>query len=186
MGRKAALTEKQWKDIEERFYKGESASSLAREYGISEGAIRKRFGAKREKAKELANQIVAFKEVEEQYELGTKILARTYADKIIAMRELSADVAINGLKVAKRYGDILVKRIDTNKDDDLMNDEAISQAAKVGTVINIHNKPANDAMAIASRQQSEPESTEITITGGMDMLPVPYDHPPRNRSEEDI
>jgi ribosomal 30S subunit maturation factor RimM len=102
------------------------------------------------------------------------------------MRELSSDVAINGLKVAKRYGDILVKRIDTNKDDDLMNDEAISQAAKVGTVINIHNKPANDAMAIASRQQSEPESTEITITGGMDMLPVPYDHPPRNRSEEDI
>ena len=186
MGRKAALTEKQWKDIEDRFYKGESASSLAREYGISEGAIRKRFSTKREKAKELANHIVTFKETENKYELGTKILARTYADKIIAMRELSADVAINGLKVAKRYGDILAKRIETNTDDDLMNEESISQAAKVGTVINIHNKPANDAMTIAARQPEEQGDTELIITGGMEMLPQPYDHPPRNRNEDEF
>jgi hypothetical protein len=42
MGRKSSLTDKQWAEIGERLVKGEAGRVLAREYGISEAAIRKR------------------------------------------------------------------------------------------------------------------------------------------------
>lgn len=139
-------TVKQWKEIEQRFYAGETASNLAREYGITEGAIRNRFGAKKKEAKNLANQIVIVEEALKNTDLTTKTLARSYADKIMAMHDLSADVAINGLNVAKRVGDILNRRMADKMDDELMSDEALSQLAKAGTVINIHSKPAIDCM----------------------------------------
>jgi transposase-like protein len=186
MGRKSTLTQAQLDEIVRRHLDGESIRDLAKEFGISYSALRERISAQTKKIKDVADQIVSTKRAVNSLPLAAQITAQTLAEKRILMQDLSADVALNGLRVAKRHGDILVKRMDEKIDDELMNDESLAQAAKIGTIINIHNKPANDAMAIASRQQSEPESTEITITGGMDMLPVPYDHPPRNRSEEDI
>ena len=43
MGRKSALTEKQWAAIGQRLLKREAARALAREFGVSEAAIKNRF-----------------------------------------------------------------------------------------------------------------------------------------------
>lgn len=45
MARPSKLTPDQWDDIHKRMLAGETARALAREFGVSEGAIRKRFGA---------------------------------------------------------------------------------------------------------------------------------------------
>ncbi|MGK5004563.1 helix-turn-helix domain-containing protein [Janthinobacterium sp. LB2P70] len=54
MGRKSALTEKQWAAVGQRLLKGEAARALAREFGVSEAAIRKRFGAQTKQIKDVA------------------------------------------------------------------------------------------------------------------------------------
>lgn len=45
MGRPSKLTDAQWGEVESRLLSGETARSLGREFGVSEGAIRKKFGA---------------------------------------------------------------------------------------------------------------------------------------------
>lgn len=45
MGRPSKLTQAQWDDVERRLLSGETARSLGREFDVSEGAIRKKFGA---------------------------------------------------------------------------------------------------------------------------------------------
>ena len=156
MGRKSALTQKQWKEIEQRFYAGESASALAREFGISEAAIRKRFGARKCEAKKLANQMVALEVELKECDLGTKILARTYADKILAMQELSSDVGINGLTVAKRLGDVLTRKVAEKTDDELMDVDHVRQISAVGFAINAHSKIGMDMMVANAKQPKSP------------------------------
>lgn len=45
MARPSKLTDSQWAEIKARLLEGETARSLGREYGLSETAIRKKFGA---------------------------------------------------------------------------------------------------------------------------------------------
>jgi hypothetical protein len=156
MGRKSALTAKQWKDIEVRFYAGESASALAREYGISEAAIRKRFGARKCEAKALSIKIVEFENDMKGADLGTKILARTYADKILAMQELSSDVGINGLSLAKRIGDALNKVVENKKDGEILDEGAMRQLMTAGMTINTHSKIGMDMMIANAKQPRQP------------------------------
>lgn len=155
MGRKSALTAKQWKEIEQRFYAGESASALAREFGITEAAIRKRFGARKIGAKALSIKIVEFENTMKETDLGTKILARTYADKILAMQDLSSDVGINGLTLAKRLGDALNKQVELKKDIELMDEGAMRQLMTAGMTINTHSKIGMDMMVANSKQPKE-------------------------------
>jgi hypothetical protein len=85
MARKSPLTDKQWSDIERRLLNGESANSLAKEFGISEGAIRKRFGAKVRTIKEVGKQLVDAELALENLDIGTKVRTRKYADELKAM-----------------------------------------------------------------------------------------------------
>lgn len=160
MARKSPLSPKQWKEIEQRFYAGERASALAREFGITEAAIRKRFGAKKKDAKRLALQIVAVETEFNSSEMGTKILARTYADKILAMQDLSSDVGINGLTVAKRLGDVLTKRVAEKTDDELMEIEHMRQLMTAGLAINAHSKIGMDMMVANNKQPKTPETDD--------------------------
>jgi len=45
VGRPSKLTPAQWSEVERRLLAGETARALGREFGVSEAAIRKRFGA---------------------------------------------------------------------------------------------------------------------------------------------
>jgi len=44
MGRPSKLTDAQWAEVERRLLQGETARALGREFGVTEGAIRQRFG----------------------------------------------------------------------------------------------------------------------------------------------
>lgn len=165
MARRSPLTKKQWNEIEIRFYAGERASHLAKEFGITEAAIRKRFSARKKDAEKLSNQIVALETELNGTEIGTKMLARTYANKILAMQELSSDVGINGLTVAKRLGDVLINRVSKKTDDELMDEGAIRQLMTAGLAINAHSKIGMDMMVAnnkAPHTPDQPNAVKIT------------------------
>lgn len=82
MGRKSALTEKQWEDIGTRLLAGESARALAREYKITEGPIRARFKTQHEEIKIVANQIVKAESALKSLPIKTQIKTLDYAEKL--------------------------------------------------------------------------------------------------------
>ncbi|MEQ1915830.1 MAG: hypothetical protein ABL856_03805 [Gallionella sp.] len=157
MPRKSALTAKQWKDIETRFYNGESASALAREYKISEAAIRKRFGAKRCEAKELANHIVAVELKIKGTNESTKLLARTFADRILALQNLAGDAAANGLAISNRVSEVSKRKVLELSDNELMDAETLKGIMAAGVVANTHARIGLDLLALAAREKKEPE-----------------------------
>ena len=58
MGRPSKLTDVQWAQIEKRLMSGESASSLALEFGVNRAAVSRRLSQHIATVKTVANQIV--------------------------------------------------------------------------------------------------------------------------------
>ncbi|WP_284076286.1 Hin recombinase [Herbaspirillum aquaticum] len=102
MGRKSSLTEKQWAEIGERLLKGEAGRVLAREFGISEAAIRKRFGAQTKQIKDVANQLVAAETAFSALPKSAQISARTLADELKAISTHLASAAKYGAMTSHR------------------------------------------------------------------------------------
>ena len=93
MGRKSKLTDKQWAEVERRMLEGEPTRALAREFGVSEAAIRARKAAHVEQIKTVANQIVATERAVMALPLDARITAHNYASKLRAITENMLDGA---------------------------------------------------------------------------------------------
>ena len=98
MGRPSKFTDKQLIDIQTRFVAGETASALAREYGVTEGAIRLRVAAKSKLIKDVANQLVTAEQKLAAMDVNTRFVAITLADKLRAASMYLADSAIAGAR----------------------------------------------------------------------------------------
>lgn len=85
--KKKLPTQKQWDEIEKRFYMGETASSLGREFGVSETAIRKRYSSKKKQIKKAVNQIIEANETIDQLDMGSKIHAFDIASNLNNIRK---------------------------------------------------------------------------------------------------
>lgn len=103
MGRKSALTGKQWQQVGARLLKGEPGRVIACEFGISETAIGKCFGTQVGKTKDAANQVVATESAFKSLPIGVQIHARTLADKL---KEISMHLAGAALycQISHKYG----------------------------------------------------------------------------------
>ena len=96
MARPSKLTPAQWEDVGRRLMAGESARALGREFGVSEAAIRKRFGAHQSVSSQSAQvRTVAEKLAEansalEALPVAQRAVAVSLADKL---RNISASLA---------------------------------------------------------------------------------------------
>ncbi len=106
MGRPSILTEKQWAAISKRLLDGEAGRVLAREFGVSEAAIRKRFGAQNKEIKDVANQLVAAESAFKALPIGAQISARTLADRLISISDHLCGAAEYGAMTAHRLSGI--------------------------------------------------------------------------------
>ena len=98
----AKISEKQWIDIERRSLAGESNRSLAKEYGVSEGAIRKRIGTRCKNIKAVAQQIVNTERLISTLPEGAQIKARTLAERLMSISEHGASAAEYGMMTAHK------------------------------------------------------------------------------------
>jgi hypothetical protein len=91
---KSKLSDKQWQDIIKRKLEGEANTTLAKEFGVTEGAIRNRVTTTCNKIKDTANQIVAAELSFSELPDGTKDITIDYARNLRAMSNnmLSAGV----------------------------------------------------------------------------------------------
>lgn len=143
MGRPSKLTEKQWQEIDARLLKGEPGRSLAREYDVSEAAIRKRFGAHKQ-IKAVANQLVAAEMALEALPLGAQVSARTLADDLKEISSHLAGAARYGAATAHRLSGIAHAQVALIDDADPLGVDSIETLKGISAL----TKLANDSSVI--------------------------------------
>lgn len=139
MGRKSTLTEKQWAEIEKRLLDGEAGRALAKEFGISESAIRKRLSAQVGKIKDVANQIVATESAFKSLPIGAQIRARTLADRLISISEHLAGAAEYGAATAHRLSGIAHNKVAEIDDAAPLNEESLESLKGIAVLTKMAN-----------------------------------------------
>lgn len=115
MGRKSALTEKQWSDIERRMLDGASVRGLATEYGIAESAIRKKLSARTKDVKTVANQLATAEVAFSKLPISAQISARSMTDRLkgMMMSLTSAGESAAGVaQYATHLANVTIQKVD--------------------------------------------------------------------------
>ncbi len=149
MGRPSKLTAAQWAEIERRFAAGEMARPLGREFGVSEAAIRQRFGAQKSvsaqasQVRNVAEKLAAAEVALQALPETQRPVARDLADKLRSISTSLACAADLGAKTAHRLQALANSEV--GKVDDaqpLQSMEALKGVAAL-------TKLANDSASIA-------------------------------------
>lgn len=139
MGRTSKLTEKQWESIGKRLLDGESARALAREFGISETAIRKRFGSQVEQIKTVANQIVAAESAFKALPISSQISARTLADRLMSISNHLAGAAEYGAATAHRLNGIAHNKVAEIDDASPLDEQSLESLKGIAVLTRMAN-----------------------------------------------
>lgn len=150
MGRKSALTEKQWQQIGERLLKGDPGRVLAREYGVSEAAIRKRFGAQTKQIKDVANQLVAAETAFAALPISAQISARTLADELKEISSHLAGAARFGAATAHRLSGIANAQVAKIDDTEPLGAESLESLKGISALTKLANESSTIALNLLS------------------------------------
>ena len=172
MGRPSKLTPAQWDEVQRRLLAGETASALAREFGVVESAIRKRFGAARDvSAKSAKVKNVALKLAEASAAL--EALPPTQRHVAISLAEAMREVSTNLAQAARLSSDTAARLSSIANAQAQLIDQQDPQAEYVQRVAVI-TRTANDAAVLptnllkinegAAKQAEQGEAAEFLRT----------------------
>lgn len=168
MGRKSALTEKQWAEIQKRLLDGEAGRVLAREFNISEAAIRKRLGAQCAQIKTVANQVVAADAAFKSLPIGAQNFAASLIDELKAISTHLAGAARYGAATSHRLAGIAntqVEKIDSvnpmESQEVLQGISALTKMSNEASVIGIGLLAANKDMVKEHNAGGNQSNAEI-------------------------
>ncbi len=142
MARKSKLSEKQWADVERRMLEGEPVRALAREYEVSETAIRARKSLVVSEIKDVANQLVAVQQRVRSMPISSQQTVQTLAQKLMSLSDSLLGAALHGAATAHRLNAIangIVQQVDDAEP--LKSMDALKAVAVIGKI-------ANDSAAI--------------------------------------
>lgn len=179
MGRPSKLTAMQWASVERRLMQGESASALAREFGISEAAIRKRFGkfesvgVKSAKVREVA-QILADADMALQtLAPSQRAVAIDMAEKLRNISGSLASAAELGAKTAHRLN--ALANTEVNKVDDANPLASLEELRSVGVLTKLANDSSHIALNLLAankgRFEETPADPNAAPTSGVLVVP---------------
>lgn len=138
----AKLTRKDWEKIEARLLSGENRSKIARDFRITEGAIRSKLSTKLKQAKTVANQVVAAEVAFNSLPIATKITTQSIIDELRAVSTHLAGAAKYGAMTAHRLSGIANQQIDKIDDVDPMGDKSMEALKGIAALTEVANKAA--------------------------------------------
>lgn len=161
MGRKSKLTPAQWEEVERRLLAGETPRAIARDYPITEAAIRQRKTSDVEKIKDVANQIVSATQALRSLPITSQTSAQTFAAKLLALSDHALGAATYGMATAHRLQGIangLVAQVD-----DANPLESMSTMKAVAVLTDIANKAAHTGLNLiaANKDRAGPPPEEV-------------------------
>jgi len=173
MGRKSKLTESQWIEIEKRLITGEPRRALAREYDVSESAIRLRLSAQVEKVKEVTYQLVEAHRNLQSLPMQSQITAQANAAKLLALGNHLLTAAERGAATASTLSNIANRRAealgDTLDETVPLDDVAMQDLKGIAVLTRISNESseiglnlikANKEAVMPSEPAAKPKSLE--------------------------
>lgn len=144
MARPSKLTEKQWAEVQRRVLAGEKVRPLAREYKVSEAAIRARVTTQVKHIKAVANQIVETEKNFSSLPISAQITARNLASDLMAISDHLASAAKFGAMTAHRLSYIANTQVEKIDEVDPLSADSIESIKGIGVL----NKLANDSSEI--------------------------------------
>lgn len=150
MGRPSKLSEAQWTEIERRLLEGESRRGLAREFGVSEGAIRQGVSARVEEIRDVAKTIVSVEERLAALPIGSQITTQTLAAKLRAVSDSLASAAQLGAATAHRLQALANTEVGKVDDADPLTPASVEALKGVSALTRLANDSASIALNLLS------------------------------------
>jgi hypothetical protein len=171
VARPSPLTDKQWQEIGRRYNLNESARDLAKEFGVSDTAIRKRFSSQQTKIKDVANQVVSAEKAFQMLPVSSQISAQNLINDL---RQVS-----NHLAGAAKYGAATAHRLSGIANEQV---EKIDGSNVIGSVESLREvaaltKLANEASVIGMGLLN---SSKDTLKNHREEPPAPQPYVDRN------
>jgi len=143
MGRKSKLTDKQWAEIERRLIDGESRRALAKEFGLTETAIRKRLGSQVKEIVSVADQLLTADQSLKALPISSQVSAQNLFQRLRSISDHLASAAEYGSMTAHRLSVIAHGQTD-------LIDESASLDANADALKSVMamTRGANDAATI--------------------------------------
>lgn len=150
MGRPSKLTPAQWEEVRRRLLAGETARSLGREFGVSEAAIRKKFGANQSigsqsaQVRSAAEKLAEAQNALEVLPLAHRQVAISLADELRQISTHLAGAARFGSATAHRLAGVAHAKVQEMDDADPLSPESMEALKGVAAL----TKLANEASSI--------------------------------------
>ena len=112
VGRPSKLTDAQWQDVLRRRLRRESYRSLARDYGVTEAAIRLKISQSEKEIKRTAKQVVAVSEQIDAMPPAAQVEVFNIAQCMQEGKQLLISAGMRGARVADRLNAVAVKQME--------------------------------------------------------------------------
>lgn len=182
MGRPSKLTPEQWAAMGQRLLTGETARALGREFGVSESAIRKRFGAHQNVSAQSAQvRSAAEKLALAQTALQTltpaqRPVAIGLAAKLQSISDSYASAAELGAKTAHRLHALANAEVNKVDDADPLSEGSLSAMKGVSLLTKLGNDalvPATNLLAANKETIQKINAPDTDSGAGSGVLVVP-------------
>lgn len=171
MGRPSKLTDAQWEKIGKRLLAGESASALAREFGVSKASVSGRFSERSKNVKAVANQIVTTDRALSFLNVSEQIAAFSLADELKAISKHLAGAGKLGAMTAHRLNGIAQAKSLEIDDAAPLDDKSRTTLSDVAALGRIANGAAEIGInLLRANKDMTPEDdspTPVAITFGV-------------------
>lgn len=185
MGRPSKLTAEQWEEIAKRRMDGESRRSLAREYGVSEAAIREREEkiGRLPTVEKVARMIVETESALKSMPVSAQVSAQNLAARFRSISDSYASAAEYGARTAHRLHALANSEVNKVDDADPLSEESLSAMKGVSLLTKLGNDalvPASNLLAANKalvERNNAPSEDEGGPASGVLIVPGVIDNP---------
>jgi len=168
MGRPSKLSEAKWAELGKRLLAGESGRELARQYKVSESAIRLRFSAQHKAVKNVAHQLLSAEQALHSLPLSAQISALSLADELRAISMHLAGAAKYGSATAHRLAGIAHAKVKEIDDDAPLDEQSIESLRGVAALTKMANEAASTGLNLLAANKDRLRRIEDAENEGAD------------------
>lgn len=159
MGRKSSLTPEQWIAIERRvLVDGESVNSLAKEFGVNEGTIRKKIVPNKSEGKKAANPLVDLAQAKVRAEAAAKSISERISELPLAKQQIVSDLARKLTSISDHLGSAAEHSAASAHRLSILANQQLQRVDEVNPMAS-----ENELRAVASLQKMANLSSEIGL-----------------------
>jgi len=171
MGRPSKLTDAQWEKIGKRLLAGESASALAREFGVSRATVSERFSERTNRVKAAASLVVKTDSALSFLNVSEQIAAFSLAEELKAISKHLAGAARYGAATAHRLSGIAHGKVALIDDAAPVSEDSLIELKGISALTRMANDaaeiPLNLLRANKDVTPEDDKPTPVSITFGV-------------------